>query len=258
ALGIGATTAIFSVVDAVILRPLPFERADRIVAIQNLWVKSGVRGQVSAPDFHDWKAQSRSFQAIAYYVGGESSVTLGESADYAAVYRVTPGFFESLGAKATAGRLPADDEMQPGGPLAAVITDAFWMKQFNRHPGAIGSTLKFNDRIFTITGVVERDVRFPPRADIYVPAWIRGEAGRAAHDYRVIARLRDGVTIEQARAEMDAIGRRLAAEHPNSNADKLVDVSTLQDFLVGTTRGTLLTLLSAVGLVLLIACANVA
>jgi len=225
ALGIGATTAIFSVVDAIILRPLPFERAERIVAIQNRWIKSGDRGQASAPDFHDWKAQSGSFQAMAYYVGGESSVTLGKSADYASVYRVTPGFFESLGVKAAAGRLPSDGEQQPGGPLTAVVTDAFWLTQFNRDPGAIGSTLKFNDRIFTITGVLAPGIRFPPRADIYVPAWTRGETtSRSAHNYRVIGRLRDGVTIEQARAEMDAIARRLEAEYPNTNADKLTDV----------------------------------
>ena len=122
ALGIGATTAIFSVVNAVILRPLPFERADRIVGITNLWVKNGQRGAASAPDFHDWKAQSRSFQAMGYYVGAPTSVTLAKGADYAGVFRITPGFLEALGARAAIGRLLSDDEQKPGGPLAVVIT----------------------------------------------------------------------------------------------------------------------------------------
>ena len=104
ALGIGATTAIFSVVNAVVLRPLPYERADRIVAIRNHWTKSGLRANsVSAPDFYDWRAQAQSFQSMGYYTGGENSVTIGAAADYASVWRVTPGFFESLGARAAIG-----------------------------------------------------------------------------------------------------------------------------------------------------------
>jgi putative ABC transport system permease protein len=259
ALGIGATTAIFSVVNAVILRPLPFERADRIVAVPTLWTKTGSRGSVSAPDFNDWKSQSRSFQAMAYYAGGETSVTLASSADYASVFRVSPGFFEAIGARTSVGRLLSDAEQQPGGPLAVVITNAFWRRQFNGDPKALGSTVKLADRLFTIAGVLQPGVRFPARADIYVPMWVTPPGtSRGAHNYRVVARLRDGVTVEQARAEMLTIARRLEAEFPASNAGKLVDVITLQEQLVGGTRQTLYTLLGAVGLVLLIACANVA
>ena len=260
ALGIGATTAIFSVVNAVLLRPLPFEHADRIVAVRNLWTKTGLRAStVSAPDFHDWEAQSRGFRALAYYVGGETSITVAGMADYASVYRVTPRFFDALGAHAAAGRLLSDDEQKPGGPLAIVITDAFWKKRFNGEDRAIGSTVKFNDRTFTIAGVLEKAIRFPDRADIYVPAWIRPEtASRSAHNYRVIARLADGVSIEQSRAEMTAIAARLEAQYPATNAGKLTEVISLQELLVGASRDTLYTLLGAVALVLLIACANVA
>jgi len=260
ALGIGATTAIFSVVDAVILRPLPFERADRIVAIRNHWTKTGLRANsVSAPDFYDWKAQARSFQSMAYYTGGETSVTIGPAADYASVWRVTPGFFESLGAHAAIGRLLNEEEQKPGGPLAAILTDAFWRKQFNGNPAAIGLPLRYNDQVFTVTGVLPPDIRFPARADVYVPSWVRAETtSRSAHNYAVLARLRDGVTIDQARAEMDGISRRLAAAYPTSNDSKLTDVVTLQELLVGASRDTLYTLLAAVALVLLIACANVA
>ena len=259
ALGIGSTTAIFSVVNAVILRPLPFERPDRIVAVTTLWTRTGLRGQLSAPDFDDLKAQSRSFQAMSYYAGGETSVTLGTSADYASVFRVTPGFFEALGARAAAGRLLTEQEQHPGGPLAVVITDAFWKRQFGSDPKAIGTTVKFADAVFTITGVLSPGLRFPARADIYAPAWIRpAGTSRGAHNYRVVARLRDGVSVGEARAELLTIAKRLEAEYPSSNAGKLTDVVTLQEQLVAGSKQTLFTLLGAVGLVLLIACANVA
>ena len=260
ALGIGATTAIFSVVNAIVIRPLPYEAPDRIVAIMNLWTRTGARGfTVSAPDFDDWKAQSRSFAAMAYYVGGETSVTVNGAADYVSAYRVTPGFFEALGAKATLGRLWSTEEQKPGGPLAVVITDAFWRKQFAGASGAIGSTVKFADRVFTIAGVLEPGVRFPARADIYVPAWIvPPTTSRGGHNYRVIARLTPGVTVAQAHSEMVAIAQRLEQEYPTTNAGKSTAVISLQDLVVGDTRQTLTVLLGAVGLVLLIACANVA
>ena len=260
ALGIGSTTAIFSVVNAVILRPLAFERADRIVSVRNLWTKTGRRSSnVSAPDFEDWKAQSRSFQAMAYYWGGETSVTTGSAADYVSVFWITPGFFDALGARAVMGRLLSGEEQQAGGPTAVVISDAFWRKQFNADPAAIGATVKFSDRLFTVAGVLDRGIRFPARADIYAPSWVHPTTtSRSGHNYRVIARLRDGVTIDQARSEMTAIATRLEAQYPASNAGKLADVVTLQELLVGGTRDTLYTLLGAVALVLLIACANVA
>ena len=189
ALGIGATTAIFSVVNAVLLRPLPFPRADRIVAVTNYWKQSSQRGlQVSAPDFHDWQEQNRSFQSIAYFQGGQTSVTLAAAADYAYVYRVTPNFFDVLGAKAAVGRLLSDAEQQPGGPLAVVITDAFWRRQYNGDASAIGSPIKFSDRVFTIAGVLPAEIRFPSRADIYVPSWIRPETtSRSAHNSTGVA-----------------------------------------------------------------------
>lgn len=260
ALGIGSTTAIFSVYNAVILNPLPFEEADRIVAITNLWTKTGTRSpNVSAPDYHDWNARSQAFDAMGYYTGGESSVTVKGSADYASAFRVTPGFLEVLRAKASVGRLLTAEEQRPGGPLAVVITDAYWRAQFHGDPGVIGSTIKFDDRIFSIAGVLEPGIRFPARADFYYPAWVEAETtSRSAHNYRALGRLRSGVTREQAQAEMTAIAARLEQAYPNSNAGKLVALVPLQEYVVGSTRQTLTVLLGAVGLVLLIACANVA
>ena len=259
ALGIGATTAIFSVVNAVVLRPLPYQEPDRIVGIMNFWTKTGVRGaNVSGPDFMDWKGQSQSFAPMALYFGGEQSVTVNGTADYASVYRVTSGFFDALGASVTAGRMLSQQEQNPGGQ-AVVISDAFSRKQFSGGSSALGSTVKFEDQLFTIVGVLEPGSRFPARADIYAvaPAY-SPTLSRSGHNYRVIGRLKPGVSTQQAQTEMTAIAQRLEQQYPNSNAGKSAIVVPLQDLVVGDTRQTLLILLGAVGLVLLIASANVA
>ena len=260
ALGIGATTAIFSVVNAVVLTPLPYREPGRIVALQTLWKDTGRRGNsTSGPDFHDWVAQSRAFEALAYYAGGETSVVAQGAADYASVHWVTPGFFHALGVDAQLGRLLSEEEERPGGPLAAVITDAFWRRQFDGDRTALGSTLKFGQRIYTIVGVLPPGPRYPARADVYHASWVNPETtSRSAHNYRVIGRLRAGVRIEQAQAEMTAIAARLEREHPVSNINKSVVVLPLQDVIVGDTRTTLYVLLGSVTFVLLIACANVA
>ena len=258
ALGIGATTAIFTVVNGVILRPLPFDEPHRIVAVQNYWVNDGTPQQnVSAPDFHDWKAQSTSFEAMAYYTGGEWSATVNGTAQYVMVFGIAPGFFEALHAQAAVGRLFSEQELRQGA-LSVVLTDAYWRRQFNADPSAIGKTLKFADELFTIIGVLEPGVRFPLTADFYATAALRPETPRSAHNYRVLARLRDGVTLGQAQAEMTAIAKRLEAQYPASNKDKLVLLQPLQDLVVRNIRQTLYVLLGAVGVVLLIACANVA
>ena len=260
ALGIGATTAIFSVVNAVVLTPLPYREPGRIVALQTLWKDTGRRGNsTSGPDFHDWVAQSRGFEALAYYAGGETSVVAQGAADYASVHWVTPGFFHALGVDAQLGRLLSAEEERPGGSLAAVITDAFWRRQFDGDRRALGSTLKFGQRIYTIVGVLPPGPRYPARADVYHASWVNPETtSRSAHNYRVIGRLRAGVRIEQAQAEMTAIAARLEREHPVSNINKSVVVLPLQDVIVGDTRTTLYVLLGSVTFVLLIACANVA
>jgi len=260
ALGIGATTAIFSVVNAVVLRPLPYREPDAIVAVRTLWTKTGLNSAtVSAPDFHDWKAQNRSFDALAYYSGGEAPVMADGNPDYATTYIVTPGFFDALGVGPRAGRLFTPEEEKAGGPLAAVITDAYWRRQFGARADAIGSTLKLGDQFFTIVGVLPPGLRFPARADVYAPAAFTTEtASRSGHNYQVIGRLKAGVSLEQAQGEMSAIASRLADQYPLSNAGKSVLVMPLKDLLVRDTRATLYVLLAAVSFVLLIACANVA
>jgi putative ABC transport system permease protein len=259
ALGIGANAAIFSVVNAVLLRPLSYSQPERIVAISTLWRKTGVRGSVSAPDFHDWHDTTSSFDAMAYYAGGETSVSAAGVADYGTVIRVTPGFFNVFGMAPAIGRVIAAIDETPGSPFAAVISHDFWMRRLGGRPDAIGATVSFADRRFTIIGVMPPAFAFPARTDIWYPAWVQPETrSRSGHNYRVVARLKEGAGLEQAQAEMTALAARLETAYPLSNDGKSAIVVPLQEELVGDTRPTLKLLAGAVALVLLIACANVA
>ena len=249
ALGIGATTAIFSVVNAVVLRPLPFDQPDRIVVVTNVNLKTGTRNTtVSGPDFHDWREQSRSFETLAYWTNaGETSVSVNNASDYAWVLRVTPGYFRVFGVTARAGRLFTTEEEQPGGPPVVVITDAYWRRQFGADPRAVGSTVTFNQQAHTIVGVTSPEFRYPVRADIfYAEPAMPPATSRSAHNYRAVGRLAAGVTLLQAQSEMTGIAARLSKEYPVSNGDKGVAVVPLQEMIVGDTRQTLFVLLAAV------------
>ncbi len=259
ALGIGATTAIFSVVNAVVLRPLPFDEPDRITAVMNLNTRTGNRNLTSSgPDFFDWRERNRSFEVLAYYTGsGESSVTVNNVSDYTTITRISPGYFRVFGATALAGRLFTDQEQQPGGSDVVVISDAYWRRQFGSEPRALGSTITFGQRTYTIVGITA--TRYPARTDIYYADATPPQAqSRTAHNYRAVGRLAPGVSIRQAQAEMTNIATALTTQHPVSNAEKSVAVVPLQELVVGDTRQTLFVLLAAVAFVLLIACANVA
>jgi putative ABC transport system permease protein len=259
ALGIGATTAIFSVVNAVVLRPMPFDAPERIMVVTNTNLKTGSRNTtISGPDFFDWRAQTRSFEALSYFTGsGEASVTVNNVSDYTTITRVAPGYFRVFGATALVGRLFTEEEERPVGSQVAVISEAYWRRQFDSNPSIIGSPITFNQRPYTIIGVT--GLRYPTRTDIYYPDFIAPEAqSRTAHNYRGVGRLAPGVSVAQAQAEMTAIATGLAQQYPLSNGEKGIAVVPLQDVVVGDTRQTLFVLLAAVAFVLLIACANVA
>jgi putative ABC transport system permease protein len=259
ALGIGASSAMFGVVNAVLLRPLAFPEPDRIVAVTNFWLKSGTRGQnVSWQDFGDWKEQSQSFAAMGRFGGWQTSVTVQGVGSYAFVTRVTPGFFEALGLRTSSGRMLTPDEISGKGPLSAVITDAFWRQRFNSDPAAVGSSVKFGEQFYTIVGVVAPGLRYPIRTDIYAPEVGPQTSSRSGHNYRAVARLKEGVSVAQAHAEMANIAKGLEAAYPNSNAGKSAAVVPLKDLIVGESGRTLYLLFAAVGVVMLIACANVA
>ena len=258
ALGIGANTAIFSVVDAVLLRPLPYANQERLVTLSTFWRKTAVRGQVSAPDFEDWRGLSTSFDGMAVYARGETSVSVGGTADYASVARVAPGFFELFDVRAEAGRLPTSAEQQEGGPLSAVISHQFWVTRLGGDRAALGTSLKYAQRLYTIVGVLPPTFRYPAGIDVWTAWWVvPPTTSRSAHNYRVVGRLKNGVALEQAQAEMDAIGSRLERAYPASNDGKGVAVDRILDQMVRNVRTTLTLVFGVVVVVLLIACANV-
>src|SRR6185503_19171524 len=218
ALGIGANTAIFSVVDAVLLRPLPYADQERLVTLSTFWRTTGVRGQVSAPDYQDWHDRATSFDGMAAYTRGSTSVSVeGEGADYTVVARVTPEFFPLFGVRAAAGRLPSEAEQREGGPLTAVVSHAFWSTRLGGDQAALGRTLKYAQRLYTIVGVLPPEFRFPDNTEVWTPWWaVPPTSSRSGHNYRAVGRLKPGVTVDQAQSEMDAIASQLERAFPQS------------------------------------------
>jgi putative ABC transport system permease protein len=260
ALGIGANTAVFSVVNAVLLKPLAYRDPDRIVTLSSLWKKEGSHGQVSAPDFHDWHDQSTSFTTMAYYAGGNTAVTVGSAAEYAQAAAVTPEFFRVFEARPVLGRLFAPDEEKPGSGGAVVLSHSYWQNHFGANSSPFGKTIRIFGKTLSVVGVLPAGFHYPDKTDIWVPAntMFPETTSRSGHNYLIVARLKEGVSLEQAQAQMTSIGARLERQYPDSNKGKSVLVVRMRDEMVSNVRVTLYLLLGAVGLVLLIACANVA
>ena len=268
-LGIGANTAIFSLVNGVLLRPLAFPEPDRLFALYSTNHSAGrIEGGVSPLDVDDWRAEQRSFTDLGgyFYLDGLSGLDFtgaGEPQRLTTVF-VTPGFFEALAFSPAAGRLPREDEMVRGGrDRVVVLTDRFWRHQFGASPAVLGTTLTLNGAPYEVLGVLPRDLRFPTEgADVYVPYSTIPDQSipriRPVRILRVVARVRPGVTAEAAQAEMTTIARRLAAQYPENAAWDDATVRPLRDTITGPVRRPLLVLLGAVGFVLLIACVNVA
>jgi len=259
ALGIGANTAVFSVVNSVLLKPLAYRDADRIVTLSSLWRKSGAHGQVSGPDYHDWHNQSTAFSATAYYDNEETSVMIGSSAEYIAAALVSPEFFQVFSMEPAMGRLFTPEETKAGGAPAALISHSYWMNRFGGNPRVLGQSVRMLDKNFPIVGVLSPGFRFPDKTDIWVPASTFPESvERSAHNYLVVGKLKPNVTLEQAQSQMTAIGTRLSQQYPASNKNKNVAVTRMRDDMVSNIQMTLYVLLGAVAVVLLISCANVA
>ena len=262
ALGVGANTAVFSVVNAVLLKPLAYRDAERIVTLSV--ASSAVPGptalskQASMADFQDWHDQSSSFEAMAFYASRETAVMPHATAEYARVTRVSPEFFRVFAVDPIAGRGFTADEMKPGSTAGVMISYAYWQSHFGGDPGVLSRTIRVSGTR-QITGVLPPGFRFPGNTDVWIPAAraITSEP-RTAGNYRVIARLKPGISLGEAQARMNVIAGRLAQQYPESNRGLGVTVTRIEDELVGEVRFTLYLLLGAVGVVLLIACANTA
>ena len=264
ALGIGANTAIFSVVNAVLLRPLPYQDSRRLVAVWHTPPQESFPGldrfSVSPGNYLDWKAQSRSFeQMAAYEYAGLSLSTSGDPVPVTGV-AVSPDFFSVLRSTPAMGRTFFPEEEQTGRDQVVVLGHGLWQRAFGADPGLVGRTVTLNGRSHTVVGVMPAGFEFPQEAELWVPlAWDNQQRQvRSIHDSLVVARLRPDVTQAQAQAEMSAISGRLEQQYPEENKGWGAVVIPLQEDLVGDVRPALLVLFSAVGFVLLIACANVA
>jgi predicted permease len=264
ALGIGANTTIFSIVNAVLLRPLPFEEPERLVRIFTR-TPGGRLFELSPGKFYDWQRDARAFEGMAMYQCcgfRELALTGAGVARTVRATAVSAGFFEVVRARPALGRVFRAEEDTPGGEHAVVLSDRFWRTEFGGHPDVIGRTVKLNDEAYTVVGVMPATASVESwtgmASDVWIPLALTDEqrADRGNHNRYGVARLNRDVELAQAQAEMDAISARLAREFPASDDRWGVVVIPMQEEIVGKSRTMLLMLLGAVGLVLLIACAN--
>jgi predicted permease len=264
ALGIGANTAIFSVVNGLLLRPLPYPESEQIVDVWHTPPQQSFPGldrfSVSPANYLDWKAQSTAFEQMAVYT--DTGLSLSTSNDPLPLIGavVSADFFSVLRTNAMQGRTFTPDEEQPGHDQVVVIGHKLWQRAFGANPNIVGQTLTLNSRSFTVVGIMPAGFEFPREAELWVPlAWDDNDRKtRSIHDYLVVARLKQNVSVQQAQAEMSTISSRLEQQYPEENSGWGARVIPLRDDLVGDVRLALLVLFSAVGFVLLIACANVA
>ncbi len=262
ALGIGVNTAVLGIVNGVLLRPFPLPRADRLVVIREDMPEKGMFGMTaSPPNYLDWKSQNRSFTDLAAYERNSDPVTGDgepEQIDYALT---TEGFFRVLGVRPELGRIYGADDFAAGRAHVVVLSHAFWLRRFGGRPDAIGSVLRIGGEPYTVIGVAPPEVALPTGShELWAPLDFgpNVERERGAHYISVIGRLRDGVSLTAAEAEMKGIAARLAAAYPDKNKGHTVSLRTLKEQIVGKAKPALLVLTGAVALVLLIACANVA
>jgi putative ABC transport system permease protein len=265
ALGIGANTAIFSVVNAVLLRPLPYREPDRIVKVWEIHPNTKLRddkANVAPANFIDWASQNEVFEQIAAYEGNRRGFNLtdaGES-EHIEGSRVSASLFPLLGVQPILGRSFTEEEDRQGSNRVIILSQGFWQRRFGADREILGRTLTLNLRGYTVIGVMPEGFDMPQSVDFWVPLAFDDEEAKTRdfHYLSVIARLKPGVTVEEARAGMNVVALRLEQQYPETNARLGAHLTLLSEHLVGPIRPALLILLGAVGLVLLIACANTA
>ncbi len=264
-LGIGANTAIFSVIDAVLLRPMPYPDAGRLVFLTE-WSEQVPNMSFSVANFKDVRDQTTVFDTLFAHNGTNFILTgEGGEAERVAARQVSSGVFGTLGKNPILGRAFTAEEDKPGAEKVVLLGEGFWERRFGRDPGVLGRSLSLSGEAFTVIGVMPGTLHGNLKlSDVFTPLLrledrIGGEERRGNHPgIYVIGRMKPGIAEEQARTEVVSIAKRLAEEHPNSNARQSMTLESLQQAYVGDLRPALLLLLGAVAFVLLIACANVA
>ena len=262
-LGIGANTAIFSVVNSVLLRPLPYSDPSRLM---QLWEASVNRGRkempASYPNFADWRDQNHVFEQVVAYTDWSFNLTGSGEPERIRSAIVSPAFFSILGINPIRGRVFLSGEDEKGKDLVVVISESLWQRRFNSDPNIVGRSLNIDDKSFVVLGVISRGVQAPLMSheiELWAPVSLAsGETNRYGHYLSVIARLKPDTTQQQAQADMDTIAGRLEQQYPESNKGLSVRVVSLGEQIVGNFRTSLLVMFGAVVFVLLIAGANVA
>ncbi len=258
ALGIGANTAIFSVVNAVLLKPLGYPHADRLVALM-LTTPDGEVPYASVPNFHLYQKQTRIFEDVgAYDLGGPGFNLTGQRPEQVPGLHVSEGYFRVFGAPVRLGRTFTQQEDSPHGGHVVVLSYGLWQRRFGGNPEVVGRTLSLNNEAYTIVGVLGRNFVSDPAADLWVPFQFDPNSTDQGHYFAVAGMLRPGVTLAQADAQMKLAAAEFHHLYPGTWTQLGFEVEPLRDSIVGDVRPSLLILLGAVGMVLLIACANVA
>ena len=263
ALGIGANTAIFSVVYSALLRPLPYWQPSELLFLGESREQHDQIDLVatSYPDFLDWQRASKTFQSLSAYNGDGFILDAGGEPKLAVATSVTPNFFSALGVKPVLGRDFVDGEDKPDGPHVVILSDAFWRSGFGARPDVVGTSIRLDGKSVTIVGVLPREFEFAlgNSSQLWVPLHVsNGLERRSLRWLKVVGRLAPGATPNQAKAEMAAIAAQLGHAYPKENDQVSILIAPLRERIVGKVRPLLLVLLGAVGFVLLIACANVA
>ncbi len=274
AIGIGANTAIFSIISALLLHPLPYKNADRLVILWNTSPGLGItQDWFSTAQYFDIRNGHQGFEQVAIAIGGNFNLTGTGDPERVGVMRVSSALLPMLGAQPLQGRLFTAGEDSPGQANTAILTYGMWSRRFGADPRVLGRAITLNGARYEVVGILPRNFRLPQevlpllygteQADIFVPLPLSAAAAnvRGHEDYNIIARLKPGVSLQQARAEMDAITARLRRDHPEvypPNGNLTFNIVPLQEQVVGNARRPLFILLGAVGCVLLIACVNVA
>ncbi|HEX3120277.1 MAG TPA: ABC transporter permease, partial [Candidatus Acidoferrum sp.] len=260
ALGIGATTAIFSLLYAVLLAPLPYVGGDRIMMV---WThQKGQQRSVSPADYLDWQKQSKSFETVNAWTGDSFTISTPDWTEQVQASRVAPGFFDLLfGEKVALGRHFVADDALPGNDHVVILNNKFWHDRFGSDPNIVGTKLRMSGELYTVLGVAAPSASDQGESKMNVPLVFKaGEAeNREARYLLVMGRLKQGVTVEAANAEMNVIAKQLEVSYPKTNKDVTVSVEPLKDdFLPKETKIGLWLMMGAVAFVLLIACVNIA